>query len=498
MTRGPESAKLSAIREAGLLMLLTAAALFIHGYHPAAEDAEIYLPQIKRILDPALYPFGSEFFQSHAHLTRFPNFVAALVRMSHLSLSAVLLILHIASIFLLLAASKRIASKCFPSQVSQWSGVALVAALLTLPVAGTDLYLLDQYFNPRSISTFAILFAIDAVIDGKYVRAGLWLVFTGLIHPLMVVFGVIYVLLLASTRKIVETKQAPVSAAVAALAFPPLLAKGPSAAFTETLHAHRYYFVLEWRWYEWLGIVAPLGILWWVSRIAERKGRPVLRSLALSLIALGVISLICAVVISIPQRLEVLTIAQPMRSFQLIYLLLALMGGGLLGESILKKQFVRWAALFLPLSLVMAYAQFEVFPSDRHIEWPGARSTNPWVEAFRWVRANTATDAVFVLDPKYMAKSGEDYQGFRAIAERSRLADATKDWSASAMFPGLPLADECLEQVRAAAGLGNFGPADFERLNRQYGVTWIVIEQPGIPGLSCPYENPVVRVCRTG
>jgi len=54
-----------------LLFLITVAALFVHGYHPGVEDAEIYIPAIKKILNPALYPFGAEFFLNHARLTLF-------------------------------------------------------------------------------------------------------------------------------------------------------------------------------------------------------------------------------------------------------------------------------------------------------------------------------------------------------------------------------------------------------------------------------------------
>src|SRR5262245_60317147 len=48
------------------LFALTAAAMLIHGYHPGIEDAEIYTPGIKHLLNPNLYPFGAEFFLNHA------------------------------------------------------------------------------------------------------------------------------------------------------------------------------------------------------------------------------------------------------------------------------------------------------------------------------------------------------------------------------------------------------------------------------------------------
>ena len=52
-----------------------------------------------------------------------------------------------------------------------------MAALLTLPLAGTFLYILDQFLNPRNLAAFAALFALAEVLHRKYGRAALWLVF---------------------------------------------------------------------------------------------------------------------------------------------------------------------------------------------------------------------------------------------------------------------------------------------------------------------------------
>jgi hypothetical protein len=58
------------------LVLLTAIAFFIQGYHPYAEDAEIYLPGVEKILHPELFQVGREFFAAHASMTLFPNLIA--------------------------------------------------------------------------------------------------------------------------------------------------------------------------------------------------------------------------------------------------------------------------------------------------------------------------------------------------------------------------------------------------------------------------------------
>src|SRR5262249_49005017 len=130
----------------------------------------------------------TEYFQSHAHLTLFPNLVAAFVKITHLPLDVALLLFQIAAIFLLLLAGWRLASLCFPSSAARWSAVCLVATLLTIPVAGTALYILDQYTNPRNFAAFAAIFAITSMLQKKYVGAALWIIFAAVMHPLMWVF----------------------------------------------------------------------------------------------------------------------------------------------------------------------------------------------------------------------------------------------------------------------------------------------------------------------
>src|SRR6267154_2282217 len=82
-------------RMAGLLAL-TAVAVLIHGYHPYAEDAEIYLPGVLKILDPSLFPGNTEFFGQHAGHTAYPNLIAGSVRLTHLPLPWVVLLWQIA------------------------------------------------------------------------------------------------------------------------------------------------------------------------------------------------------------------------------------------------------------------------------------------------------------------------------------------------------------------------------------------------------------------
>ena len=468
---------------------MTAGALAVHGYHPYSEDAEIYLPGVEKILNPQLFPFGAEFFQSHAHLTLFPNLIAVSVRATHLPLDVVLLLWQVASIFLLLLACWQLSGKCFTDLKARWAGVALVAGLLTLPIAGTALYILDQYINPRNLVAFAAIFAVTRTVEKKYVRAGLWLVFAGMVHPLMSVFAFSFCVLLFCWERFT-----PASVGLACL-FPLGFSFQPaSKAYHEAALYHSYFFLLRWAWYEWLGILGPIAVLWWCSRLAAAKQLPVLKRVCQALIAYDLIYFVVALVIMIPPRLETLTRLQPLRSLHLLYVLLALFSGGFLGEYVLKNRVWRWLTLLVPLCAGMFLAQRQLFPASAHIEWPGAAPKNAWAQAFVWIRQNTPNDAIFALDPQHMRIDGEDTVGFRAIAQRSMLADAIKDSGAVSMFP--QLAEEWLQQVQAQEGWKKFELKDFRSLQAKYGANWFVLQTPGVAGLDCPYQNQAVLVCR--
>ena len=476
-------------KELLLLMLLTVGALLVHGYHPWAEDAEIYIPGVEKILHPELFPFNAQFFQSHAHLTFFPNFIAASVRVSHLPLPVVLFFWQLASIFLLLLGCWQLAARCFPDSTARWAGVALVAALLTLPVAGTALYIMDEYVNPRNLTAFAAIFAIAKALDGRYLQAAAFLVFAAALHPLMSVFVLSYCAVLLCIQK-VDLRFANLGLLLPfGLSFDP-----PSPAYHQVAISHSYFYLQKWHWYEWLGVIGPMALLGWFSRVARSRQLRNLDLLCRALIVYQIVYVFAALVLSIPARFESLARLQPMRSLYVLYILFFLFGGGLLGEYVLKNRLWRWAVLFAPLCLGMFLAQRSLFPASAHIEWPGASPKNPWVQAFVWVRDNTPKDAIFALDPFHIGIPGEDANGFRAIAQRSMLTDALKDSGAVTMFP--PLAEEWLRQGHAQDGWKTFQAQDFQRLQAQYGVNWVVLQHSSPLGLECPYRNAAVVVCR--
>ncbi len=474
-----------------ILLLLTMGALLVHGYHPYAEDAEIYLPGVERILNPQLFPVGQEFFQSHASLTFFPNLIAFSLRVTHLPMGTGLFLWHLASIFLLLLACWELSGLVFPNARARWCGVCLVAALLTIPVAGTALYIVDQYLNPRNLAAFAGIFMLARTLERKYLRAGLWLVFAACVHPLMWVFPLSFCVLWLMMEKL-EGRWKGMTVFGLVLGMP--LAPAASAAYHEVAKKHAYHYIQNWAWYELLGIVAPLALFWWFGRMARRRQWPMLERVSRTFAVYGLIYLAAAMLMDLPARFESLARLQPLRSLHFLYIAMFVCIGGFLGEYVLKNRVWRWLLLFVPLAAGMFLAQRALFPASAQVEWPGAVPRNPWAQAFIWIRRNTPVDAVFALDPEYMHIAGADEIGFRCLAERSRLADGVKDNGVVSMFP--PLAERWWEQVQAQTPWKNFRAEDFVRLKNKYGASWVVVQQPGVAGLDCAYQNSAVQVCR--
>lgn len=235
------------------------------------------------------------------------------------------------------------------------------------------------------------------------------------------------------------------------------------------------------------------------SRIIEEEGFSAvcdgrLARFALAVFAYGVFQQVVAMALLAPESLVRLTPLQPMRYLQLVYIFMALAAGGLLGRFVLQAQAWRWGVYLLLINGGMFLVQWELIDDGAHLELPGRSTANPWLQAFDWVRLNTPVDAYFALDPRYLAAPGEGFHSFRALAERSQLADGIKDTAVVMEVPNL--APAWHQQQLAQAGWSRFTIADFERLKVQFGVDWVLVSYPQQPGLDCRWHNGTLTVCR--
>ena len=489
----------SKLLTAAMLLLLTLAAPLIHGYHVGIEDQGIYLPAVKQHLQPQLYSRDTELFAPQTRPTLFDEAVAFFSQLTHLPLEATMLLWHLASIYLLLWGCLRIARRCFVSRRAQWVSVAMVAALLTLGVTGTGLSLVDEYLHPRTPATALLLLMLIDVLDRKLWRAILWVGPAALLHIQMTFYALLLAGFFLLPGKWISARLRsinPIAAALLLVNFSllSLFQKG-SEAWLEAARTRSSHYLLRWTWYEWLGIFGPMVFLWWYGRIGNRQNLSRLSFIARRLLLFAIFIFVVACIATIPPAFERLTPYQPMRGFHLVYLFLVLLSGGLLGKFVLRRSVARWVLLFVPLSLAMFHAQRQLYAASSHIELPEVAPQNRWLQAFGWVRHNTPADAYFAIDSNYLDAPGNDMHGFRALAERSVMADAIKDSGVVLLFPAI--AERWHNEVHARANWNQFRRADFEKLRRDFGVDWVLISasHPAGGELSCPYANEAVRVC---
>src|SRR5262249_7360400 len=160
---------------------------------------------------------------------------------------------------------------------------------------------------------------------------------------------------------------------------------------------------------------------------------------------------------------------------------------GVAGEYLAKGR--KWlpAALFMPLAIGMFFVARATYPNSPHIEFPAETSSNPWVNTLLWIRNNTPKEAVFAVDSRYFKENVVDVHGFRAISERSSLADYYKDGGVVSLFP--ELAEEWKQMSNATYGLNRFKAAQFRTLHGEYpDVSWTVIHGLAPEGMDCPYQ----------
>jgi hypothetical protein len=470
---------------AALLLLTAVCAFVLQGYHPGAEDDGIYLSAIRKDLDPSLYPFNSQFITMQLQATVFDKVIAASARLTHLPLSYVCLLWQIGSIVLLLAGCRLIAVWCLPGFRAWFAGVLTVGCLLTVSVAGTALYLSDEHLHPRILATDAILFALAALQRGKPGRAALLLLLALAFHPIMGAFGVSLCCFYLLTPRLLQIRNASDRVRTAAIPGAWLLTPA-NADWREALAQHTYYTITTWQWYEWLGAFAPPVLLWLLARQLFR--------MAAAVALYSVFQLCVALAMQLPARFVRLTPLQPMRFLHLTFLLMALLAGAALGEFFLGRKLVRWLLVFVPLAALNGYAQRIRYPDTRNLELPWTQASSPWLQAFAWVRVNTPKNAVFAMDPRYLDLPGEDHHSFRALAERSSLADTLKDAAVVTQVPALSAT--WLAQRNEQAGWRSWTSSDFHRLAQETPVRWVLVTTKQAIGMTCPFRNEAVSVCR--
>ena len=187
---------------------------------------------------------------------------------------------------------------------------------------------------------------------------------------------------------------------------------------------------------------------------------------------------------------------QPLRAFQIVYLVLTLT----LAQLLASASCAAAPGVGPPqcCSLAASPSPPGAPPSPTRTIWsfPALAPRNPWAQAFLWARDHTPKDALFALDADYINAPGEDAQCFRAIAQRSALPDYSKDGGEASIAPTLTA--EWVRGQAAQQSLSAPSTTDAQRVAalQPLGVTWLVLQAGATTRFDCPYGNSAVKVCR--
>jgi hypothetical protein len=325
------------------------------------------------------------------------------------------------------------------------------------------------------------------------------LLLAALVHPLMAAYALGCVLLLAcllSSNCRIRVS-GPTALSLLAILLAALLYKTApfeAAEYLSVARTRTYWFIAHWYWYEQFGLLAPVVILAIIG-LQGRYANAAARCLALAATVAGTVAIVVASLFAqADSPTYVIARLQPLRIFQLVYILMILAIGAFLGDKLLRRKAPRWIATFAVLAIIMLYAERYTFPHSDHLESPWREPLNGWERAFEWIRANTPGDALFALDANYVTQPGEDAQTFRAIAERSAIADYSKDGGEASITPSLTK----LWLIGQAAQTGLNTMSDARRIAalRPMGVTWVVLPSRATTSFICNYASETAKVCR--
>jgi len=500
---------------AALLAALTLCTLCVHGYHPLAEDGGLYVAGVQYTLDPSLFPHYTAFVREHLRFSLFAPTLAATVRLTQLPLAWMLLLTDLLSIWLTLFAARQILRRLIPaSDAAQITGICLLVAWWTLPVAGTSLLLMDPYVTARSLSTPLSLLAIAFALDEDtrpLLLCALCLVAAAVFHPLMAAYALAFIVVLrvSKLRRRVLGWIMLIVTALATAALLQMLAPPESPALQAAAITRYYWFLSQWQWYELLGLLGPPAMLALLLIFRPHKLTSVAVTLCHSCIVLAAIATLTALLFARESSpVHLVARLQVLRVYLLIYAVMAMLLGATLFQlcdesaqrspSRLTRKFLRIAPtlILVTMAATMTFVQRQTFTSSPRIElpWRAAANSNPWVQAFLWAKSNTPQDALFALDAKYVNTEGEDAQTFRATSLRSALPDYSKDGGEASITPAL--APVWQPAAAAQYDLSDESDALRDAHLQPFGVTWMVLHSTALTTHPCPYDNGTVKVCK--
>lgn len=445
------------------------------GYRFAASDQAFYIPAILRHLDPALFPRDAPLIDAQARIVVVDEIVAAIVRLTGVSLQHVLLALYLATLVLLYAGAMWIGARLYRSRGAM---VALAAALtLRHAIAKTGVNTLEGYFHPRELAFALGLLAVAAFLDRRWIPSSGLIVAAAVLHPTTAAWfgawlGIAAWARAAGRRLVVAAVAGAVVVAGAVLVLRGPLGGGLGRMDAEWLSAigAKDLFPIAWPLDVWLTNLIALPVIWFVWTRRRGAGLLVPGETALVVGAFGLLALFLCWLpfdvahVALAVQLQLSRVFWLTDALATVYLVWWLADNGTLRPALVAGVLV---VLSLTRGMYTTFVQFPgraVFAVDvQHDDWRNAmafaRTTDP---ASGWL-----------ADPVHAAKYGAS---LRATGHRDVLLEQLKD-HAIAIYDR-QTAMRVADREKALAVLQWDSPEGARALARRYDLDYLVVDHP--------------------
>lgn len=446
------------------------------GYRYGASDQAFYLPVVVRHFDASLFPRDRGLLDAQGRLTLYDDVVAALARVTPLTLPHLFFVLYLCTLVLLFVAALRIGAHWYRAR---WAPLALAAALtLRHAVAKTGANTLEGYFHPRPLAFAIALLAVSLFLLRRDGRAALLLAAAAALHPTTTAWFVVWLSVAMFVTRPRWRRAMIVVVGTGILVGTWIVVQGPLAgrltkmdpAWLAVIADKDYLFPLSWPVNAWLTnlIALPIIILGWRAR--RRAGVLVERESALVVGALGLVVLFLCWLPFNAAHVALAVQLQVSRLFWILDMLATIYLVWMFADGTDRRAAVAAVVLALASAARGAYICFVQFP-DRPIVAIDLQHRD-WRDAMAWAR-QTPTSSGWLADPLHATRYGSS---LRAAGERDVFLEQVKD-TALAMYDR-DVAMRVADRERALMSTAWDSPDGARALARRYDLDYLLTEHP--------------------
>lgn len=467
------------------------------GYRFGVSDQAFYLPAIQHALDSSAFPRDWALLAPQSRLLVWDELVAALVRVTGLSLEWIFLTTYGVAVAAFFAGTVLLGRTLYREPLGVW----VLAAALTLRhrVAKTGVNTFEGYFHPRVLAFGLGALAVALLLRRRRRTAVAVTALAFVAHPTTALWFAMWV---AAALALESSRRWPIAAlaGVGTLGAIAMVTVGPLAtslttmddAWLRALAEKDYLFPTDWSLDTWaVNAIAPvvlwLAYRWKQATSAREPSRERLEAGGTvedaqrreHAVVLGCLALVATFLLSLPfiglqvalavqlQTSRVLWHVEWLATAYLVWLLVEAPWGPR-----------RWGSRPRALALLVLFglaaaargAYVLTIEHDRPLVEVGL-TRSPWQRVTTWASRETALDAHFLVDPGHAFKFDSS---FRVAAGRDVMIEAVKD-AAMATYAR----DVALRVTERLDAIGDFAALDAHKartLAERYDLDYLISE----------------------